>query len=246
MNLWILLPCLNEFDNVKKLVQDVDKTKFKKYNIKILIVDDGSTDEIGKYYKNFLINKKIKIFYVKHKINRGLAATLNTGFNFIFKKSNNDKDIIITMDADASHSIKYITLMIYKIQAGFDIVIASRFIKKSKVVGLSFFRIILSYAASYIYRCAFRFKIKEFTCNFRAYKFSFIKNFFLKNNKFISETGFTCIPDILLKIIKEKKNVKITEVPFILRYDLKKGPSKINIFSTIIKTISLIYKRKFL
>ena len=100
MNLWILLPCLNEFDNVKKLVQDVDKTKFKKYNIKILIVDDGSTDEIGKYYKNFLINKKIKIFYVKHKINRGLAATLNTGFNFIFKKSNNDKDIIITMDAD--------------------------------------------------------------------------------------------------------------------------------------------------
>ena len=160
MNLWILLPCLNEFYNVKKLVQDVDKTKFKKYNIKILIVDDGSTDEIGKYYKNFLINKKIKIFYVKHKINRGLAATLNTGFNFIFKKSNNDKDIIITMDADASHSIKYITLMIYKIQVGFDIVIASRFIKKSKVVGLSFFRIILSYAASYIYRCAFRFKIK--------------------------------------------------------------------------------------
>lgn len=246
MNLWILLPCLNELENVKKLIQDIHKEKFYKYKVKILIVDDGSTDQIDKYYKKLITNKKIKIFYLKHKFNRGLALTLNSGFNYIFNKFNSDKDIIITMDADASHPIKYIPLMINKIQMGYNIVIASRFIKKSKVIGLSYFRLILSYAASYIYRCAFRSKIREFTCNFRAYKLLFIKNFFLKQKKFISETGFTCIPDILLKIINVKENTKITEIPFILRYDLKKGSSKINIFSTIIKTISLICKRKFL
>ena len=62
----------------------------------------------------------------------------------------------------------------------------------------------------------------------------------------ISESGFICIPDILLKILKHNKNIKIAEIPFELRYNLKEGESKIPIFSTIIKTLFLILRRKII
>ena len=150
------------------------------------------------------------------------------------------------MDGDFTHPVKYIYKMIKKIQIGNDIVIASRFEKKSGIIGLSLFRVILSNAASYIYRCSFSLGIKEFTCNFRAYKFLLIKKSFSNDPKFISESGFICIPDILLKILKHNKNIKIAEIPFELRYNLKEGESKIPIFSTIIKTLFLILRRKII
>ena len=247
MNIWILLPCFNELPNVRNLIKDINKNIIlNTYNVKIVIIDDGSTDGIGKEFKKFSLNKKNKFFYIKHNVNKGLAITLNTGFNFILRKSSKDEDIIITMDADCTHPITYIHRMVKKIEDGNDIVIASRFEKKSRVVGLSLFRVILSNAASYIYRYSFRAGIKEFTCNFRAYKFALIKKSFSINSKFISETGFVCIPDILLKILKKNKNIKIAEVPFVLRYNLKQGESKIIIFSTIFKTLFLILKRKLI
>lgn len=245
MNIWILLPCLNELPNVKNIINDISRNaKLKTYNIKIVIIDDGSTDGLANEYKKISLNKNCKIFFIRHKTNKGLAIALKTGFNLILRKSNNNKDIIITMDSDFTHPIKYIHRMIKKIQIGNDIVIASRFEKKSEIIGLSLFRIILSNAASYIYRYSFGLGIKEFTCNFRAYKFLLIKKSFSKDPKFISESGFICIPDILLKIFKYNKNIKITEISFKLRYNLKQGKSKIPILTTIIKTLFLILRRK--
>ena len=246
MIIWILLPSFNEFPNIRNLVNDLNKSTFlSSYRVRIVIVDDGSTDEIEKEHKKFFLKKNYKIYYLKHRTNQGLSAALNTGFKFILKNSINQKDIMITMDADCTHRIRYLLPMINKIISGSDIVIASRFLKNSKVIGLSFFREILSLFASCLYRFFFKIGIREFTCNFRAYKVLLLKKYFRKNINFISEKGFVCIPDILLKIHKYNKKILISEIPFTLRYDLKKGFSKMSIFYTVLKTFNLIIKRKF-
>ena len=41
------------------------------------------------------------------------------------------------------------------------------------------------------------------------------------------------------------KNIKMQEVPMVLRYDLKKGVSKMSVIKTIFQTINLLLKRKF-
>jgi dolichol-phosphate mannosyltransferase len=49
--------------------------------------------------------------------------------------------------------------------------------------------------------------------------------------------------DIILRL--RSMNVIFGEVPFILRYDMKQGTSKMNVKATIMKTLKLIVKRKF-
>jgi len=59
----------------------------------------------------------------------------------------------------------------------------------------------------------------------------------------ITEKGFTATVELLLKCISI--NSDIYEVPLILRYDKKKGKSKIKILRTILQYIILIFRLKF-
>ena len=45
--------------------------------------------------------------------------------------------------------------------------------------------------------------------------------------------------EILLKLSK-LPSLKVTEIPMVLRYDLKDGPSKINVYHTILRYICVI------
>mgnify|MGYP003303759550 CR=1 FL=1 len=71
------------------------------------------------------------------------------GFENIFSRQVESlikkNDIIITMDSDNTHPIKIIPKMILRMKKKrSDIIIASRFLKSSKVNGLSYFRKLLS------------------------------------------------------------------------------------------------------
>ena len=63
---------------------------------------------------------------------------------------------------------------------------------------------------------------------------------------FFSEKGFSSSADIILKLYKYRKEINFLEVPINLRYDLKKGDSKMKIIKTIDLNLALIFKRKFL
>ena len=62
---------------------------------------------------------------------------------------------------------------------------------------------------------------------------------------FLVKKSFTASVDIILKLKKFNKLIKMNEVPMVLRYDLKKGVSKMSIFKTIFQTLSLLFRRKF-
>ena len=51
--------------------------------------------------------------------------------------------------------------------------------------------------------------------------------------------------DILLKLQKFHKTINAEELPITLRYDFKKGKSKMKILRNILDTFLLIFKRKF-
>jgi len=128
---------------------------------------------------------------------------------------------------------------------GYDVVIASRYQKGARVYGLSWYREFLSLGAAYIFRIFMPTKgVRDFTCGYRAYRAIVIKNAFRKfGDKFIDQQGFQAMVDIILRL--RTMDVIFGEVPFILRYDMKQGASKMNVKSTIIKTLKLIWKRKF-
>ena len=86
--------------------------------------------------------------------------------------------------------------------------------------------------------------MRDFTCGYRAYRASVLKAAFERyGDRFIDQEGFQAMVDIILRL--RRMDVVFGEVPFILRYDRKLGDSKMNVKSTVAKTLKLIWKRRF-
>jgi dolichol-phosphate mannosyltransferase len=86
--------------------------------------------------------------------------------------------------------------------------------------------------------------VKDYTCGYRAYRPLLLKAAFDRwGDGFVSEAGFQCMVDILLKL--HKMGTICREVPLVLRYDLKGGVSKMRVGSTILRTLGLMFRRRF-
>jgi dolichol-phosphate mannosyltransferase len=135
--------------------------------------------------------------------------------------------------------------MILKVLEGHDIVIASRFRKGARVIGLSWSRKCMSIGASWMMRIVFPIKgVRDYTCGFRAYRAEILRKAFKEYGEtFIDQIGFQCMSDILIKL--RRFEPVVAEVPMILRYDFKMGSSSMKVGLTVIKTLRLVLVRRF-
>ncbi|MCT4665367.1 MAG: glycosyltransferase [Flavobacteriales bacterium] len=243
--LYVVLPAYNEEANIGKLlnrmVYQLELASVKNYNI--VVVNDGSADNTYSIVEKMAIDMPITL--LNHEVNQGLGPTIRDGLKYASEVAE-DNDIIVSMDADDTHTPGLIYRMMRSIREGHDVVIASRYQSGSRVIGLTFMRKLYSYIASWIFRALLPIKgVKDFTCGYRAYRASVLKRAFKHyGTSFIDQKGFQAMVDIILKI-RRFDDVIFGEVPFILRYDLKEGLSKMNVNSTILNTLKLIVKRKF-
>ena len=131
-----------------------------------------------------------------------------------------------------------------KIMQGSDLVIASRFLKESKVNGLNFLRKFMSAGAKYLFKVFYPYKnLNDYTCNYRIYKLFLIKKI-MKNKNFFKNEDFNIAAKIILFLTRKVDNMKLSEVPFILNYHYKIGQSKMRIIKTIFLTIRLLLFKK--
>lgn len=238
--IFILLPAFNESKNLKIIFKKINTYFKKKTQIKVILVDDCSTDNTKELIKK---NHGFKIIYLKHKVNQGLSIAMETGFKKI-NKIGKKNDYVITLDSDNTHPISLMTKMIKKLNLGSDIVIASRFVKNSKVYGLVYWRSFMSICAKYLFKIVYPFKnLNDYTCNYRAYRLNCLKRI-VNDKEFFKNEDFNIAAKILLFLIKENKDLKLIEIPFTLRYDYKIGQSKMNVLKTIFLTLKLIFFKK--
>ena len=251
--IYIVLPAYNEAPNIKIILNklyELWKEKLKKYQILTVIVNDGSTDSTERLIDDHIVllgnrSTSFSIKKITHKFNKGLGQAIKTGFEYVLKISK-DNEILISLDCDNTHPVDLISVMIDKLNSGKDLIVASRFVNGAKVIGVPINRKILSYGASTIFKIFFPINnIKDYTCGYRAYKIKILKSASENIKPFFSESGFSSMVDILLKLQKFHKNINAEELPIILRYDLKKGKSKMKIMRNIFSTFLLIFKRRF-
>lgn len=236
--IYIALPVYNEWPALSSLVENLkDTLKKNKFDFKIVICDDGSTDE-GHSYLNSLIDDE-DIHLIVHEYNRGLAESIRDLFEYIVNNGN-EEDILIRMDGDATHNPNYIVEMVQEINKGYDVVVASRIKDNDK--NLSFIRRFLSLSARYFVRIFFKMpKVKEYTGGFRAYKVSIIRKalkFYKGSFIQLGTFGFVCTFEKLIKL--NLINASFSEVPFALDYSKKTGESKMIPWITILGYIILI------
>lgn len=236
----VILPAFNEADAIKPMLENLSYLLASNPTVSnIIIVDDGSTDntvDIVKAYKDMAIE------LIEHGYNRGLGMAIKTGFLSALRIAKDD-DVIITMDADNTHSPHLIPRMSAYINEGNDVVIASRYTTGARVFGVSKSRRLYSLGASLLFRILFPTAgVKDYTSGYRAYRAGKLKEAFRRwGESFINMSGFSCMVDILLKL-RDIGSIMI-EVPIILRYDLKVGESKMDVKKTIKETLLLVFRR---
>ena len=122
----LILPCYNEYKNLRLLIPQVCNT-FKKLSYELIIVDDNSEDlTIFKLKKLFKKRKNIK--YILRKNNRSLGLSIKEG---ILKSKGTN---IIVMDSDFNQ----IYMIWYVVQGLFKMVIQVLFLDITQVNYLIF------------------------------------------------------------------------------------------------------------
>ena len=238
----VVLPAYNEEANIGSLLRRIfEALNDEQLGFSVIVVNDGSSDRTEQILEE--MGRELPLIVDHHESNQGLGPTLRDGLRRAAEVAG-ERDIIVTMDADESHTPGLMLRMVRMIREGYDVVIASRYQPGSRIYGLSLRRRIVSRLASWLMRVVFPTPgVSDYTCGYRAYRAEALKQAYaLYGDELVNQGGFQCMVDVLLKL--RRLPLIFGEVPMVLRYDLKRGNSKMRIIHTAAGTLRLLWLRK--
>src|SRR5262245_41034780 len=197
---FVVLPAYNEAANIGAVLAALEQTG-QEANLKFhaIVVNDGSRDRTSDVVRTHTATLRLTL--LEHPHNLGLGAAIRDGLLTAVDLAS-DSDVVVTMDADDTHAPAAIAAMAEMIERGDDVVIASRYRAGSESRGVPTGRRLLSFGASLLLRGLFPTPgVRDFTCGYRAYRASVLRRAVaLYRKDFITQDGFQCMVDILLKL----------------------------------------------
>jgi dolichol-phosphate mannosyltransferase len=222
----IVVPAHNEEGVIKKTVGILDKiAKGIKREYEIIVVDDGSTDKTNELLKKIRKkNKKLKILTNKDKMGGGYSIRMG------YKNALGEK--IISIDADLSYDPILIPKILSKMEEGYDMVIASPYVRGGRVVGVTPVRLFVSKLGNLIYKTLLFSDINCFSGFFRGVNKKITKIH-------LESYGFETMTEMTAKSIF--LGYKIAEIPAVLKKRTT-GRSKFKVGKEIMKNLKLLVK----
>ncbi|WP_211923336.1 glycosyltransferase family 2 protein [Pseudoduganella ginsengisoli] len=118
-SVWVIIPAFNEEMVIADVVRKV-RARFQH----VIIIDDGSRDATAARAR------EAGAWVVRHPINLGQGAALQTGFNFALKKN---AEYVATFDADGQHDIDDVVRMFaIAREHNVQVVLGSRFLGRAQ------------------------------------------------------------------------------------------------------------------
>lgn len=240
------LPCYNEGENIGSLIDEWNHQRSallnRGYELCVIGIDDCSKDDT----RQVILSKSEQydnVTLLPHEVNKGLCGGLNSAIASFLKRGEKG-EFMVLMDGDNTHNPAYIHEMLNKIETGPDCVIASRYCADSAVVGVARHREFMSDMAKYYYSMMLHVPgVKDYTCGYRLYTYDIIEKLVEKfGTEPVQEKSFACMMELLYKLYIV--GARFGEVGFELRYDNKKGASKMHVFKTMRKSLSTAVRLK--
>ncbi|SDP18210.1 glycosyltransferase family 2 protein [Desulforhopalus singaporensis] len=162
----VVIPLLNEEDNIPLLYRELDEVfGDMDHDYELLFIDDGSSDKSLALLRE-IQEKDEKVVVVNFRKNFGQTAAMAAGFDYA------SGDVIITMDADLQNDPHDIPMLLEKIDEGNDVVTGWRFDRKDKFVS----RRLPSIIANKIISKTTGVRLHDYGCTLKAFRKEVIKN----------------------------------------------------------------------
>ena len=225
----IIIPTLNERDNVREIVSRLDKALADEA-WEVVFVDDDSGDGTLEVLAD-LSRSDPRVRYLHRIGRRGLASAVTEGI------LSTSSPFVAVMDCDLQHDVAVLPTMLGRVQeADCDIVVASRFMATAGVGDWSKNRLFLSNVAKKLAHLVLASKITDPMSGF----FIIRRGAFDQAVRDLSNQGYKILLDILLSA---KPSLRVEEVPYTFRARIR-GESKVEPI-VVLEYFTLLFDKLF-
>ena len=188
----LIIPAFNEAENIERVVDELIEHH---PGLDYVIINDGSLDDTSRICHERGYN------IVDHPENAGLSAAFHTGMVYAFEHGYR---YAVQFDGDGQHRAEFIIPMREKMDEGYDIVIASRFVNAKKPLSM---RMLGSNLIERAIRKKTGVNIKDPTSGMRMYDTSLIR-------KFAGDFIYPPEPSTLALLIED--GARVAEIPAVM------------------------------
>lgn len=227
MRLVVTIPAFNEQETVGQVISEIPKEIKGIDEIKIVVVDDGSTDSTAQKASD------AGALVISHGHNKGLGAAFSEGIRTALSLG---ADIIVNIDADGQFDSKDIPKLLEPVINGkADMVTASRFANPSLVPKMPWVKKWGNRRVANIVNNLCGLDMKDVSCGFRAYKRDAALRVTLLG-------GHTYTHEVILDMAF--RGLRIIEVPVKVQGVRKFGHSKVasNVFTYGWRSLSIMLR----
>ena len=200
----IVLPAFNEAERIASTLDKILRYAAQQsWNLDIIVVNDGSSDETADIVRQFIVGHPT-IRLIENPGNRGKGFSVRNGM--LHARG----DILLFSDADLSSPIQEADKLLAAIQAGADVAIGSRWVRKElQVKPQPLHRRILGRVFNLALRLVLGLNFKDTQCGFKAFRRSAADQVFPQQR--IERWGFD--PELLY--LAKRAGLHVAEVPVV-------------------------------
>lgn len=146
----------------------------------LVVVDDGSRDDTA------LVLNRVKadlprLVVVGHPQNRGYGAALRTG---VEEAARGGYDYVLFMDSDLTNDPRCIPEFVARMEEGYDVIKASRYVRGGGAVGVPTWKRAISWLGNQVARRLLGVPVRDCTNGFRALRTSILTSMNLLEPRF--------------------------------------------------------------
>lgn len=162
MLLSFVIPVLNEQDSLRQLIAEII-ANCPPHGYELIFIDDGSRDQSFPILQELAANDP-NIRIIKFRRNFGKAAALQRGFDLA------KGEVVFTLDADLQDNPREIPAFLAKLDEGWDLVTGWKRKRHDP-----WHKTIPSKLFNFVTARAFRLKLRDYNCGFKAYRREVVK-----------------------------------------------------------------------
>jgi len=226
----IVIPANNEEENLGILLEKL--LAFEKQNgllFDVLIVNDGSLDKTGEVAESFAVREERLSVIHNRGTAQGMGSALKRGTRMT------RTPVVVWLMGDLSDDLNTIPRMCEKMEEGYDVVVASRYMQGGSSGDLSAIKSFLSRSYSFFMRKVFHIPVHDINNAFRGFRREVFENVHLECD------DFAISPEFIIKANRVK--YRIGEVPTIYA-NRKMGKNKFRILRMMFR-YSLLLRFRF-